>query len=150
MATRHQARMAVVGFLYAYDIGNKNIINMCDYILEERKIKNRHKDFAKDIFQGTLANLDLIDKYILNNLKGWDYKSIGKVEKSILRLATYEMLIEKRAYNIVINEAVELAKELSDDKSPQFINAILDSILKEANNLNMKDKKINETIQVEK
>jgi len=131
MATRHQARTAVVGLLYAYDLGNENISKYSDEILEEDKIRNKQREFSKALFKGTIDNLLTIDSEIQKHLKGWDYKSIGKVEKSIMRLAAYEIMIEGTDKRIIINEAIELAKALADDRSPRFINAVLDAIGKE-------------------
>jgi len=70
----------------------------------------------------------MIDEEIEKHLTDWDYDSIGKVEKAILRLGAYEILVAKTDRAIIINEAVELAKELADDKSPKFINGVLDAI----------------------
>lgn len=131
MATRHQARTAVVGLLYAYDLGNDNIAKFSDEILEEDKIRNKQREFSNRLFNGTIMNLDVIDGEVQRHLKDWDYKSIGKVEKAILRLATYEIIIENTDKRIIINEAIELAKELADEKAPRFINAVLDSLGKE-------------------
>lgn len=131
MATRHQARTAVVGLLYAYDLGNVNIAKFSDEILEESKIRNKQKEFSNTLFQGTIENLEMIDAEVENHLKDWDYKAIGKVEKAIMRLGAYEILVAKTDRAIIINEAVELAKALADEKSPQFINGVLDAIGKE-------------------
>jgi N utilization substance protein B len=128
MATRHQARRAVVGLLYAFDLGNKEIYRFFDDILEEEKIRNRQRLFSKEIFEGTLKNIKLLDTEIKKHLKEWDYNNIGKVEKSIIRLGAYEILIAKIDRAIIINEAIELAKELADEKSPKFINGVLDAI----------------------
>lgn len=128
MATRHQARKAVVGLLYAYDLGNTNIAKFSDEILEEDKIRNKQRDFSHDLFNGTIKNLEIIDEEIQKHLTDWDYKDIGKVEKAIMRLGAYEILIAKTDKAIIINEAVELAKELADDKSPKFINGVLDAL----------------------
>ncbi|MDY0194441.1 MAG: transcription antitermination factor NusB [Sulfurovaceae bacterium] len=131
MATRHQARSAVIGLLYAYDLGNDTISAFFDDILEEQKIRNKQKDFSKELFAGTIANLPQIDKEIDKHLAGWDMTSIGKVEKAIMRLGAYEILIAGTDRAIIINEAVELAKDLADEKSPSFINGVLDAIGKE-------------------
>ena len=128
MATRHQARTAVVGLLYAYDSGNENISKFSDEILEEDKIRNKQRVFSHNLFDGTIQNLETIDIEIQKHLKDWDYKSIGKVEKAILRLATYEIMIGGIDKRIIINEAIELAKKLADNKSPKFINAVLDAL----------------------
>jgi N utilization substance protein B len=132
MATRHQSRTAVVGLLYAYDLGNKNIADFTDDILEEGKIRNKQREFSHGLFNGTIENLEMLDKEIKDHLKDWDYDGIGKVEKAIMRLGAYEILVDKTDRAIIINEAVELAKELADEKSPQFINGVLDAIGKDA------------------
>jgi len=131
MATRHQARTAVVGLLYAYDLGNENIAKFSDEILEEDKIRNKQREFSHQLFDGTVENLAMIDEEIKKHLNEWDYDSIGKVEKAILRLGAYEILVVKTDRAIIINEAVELAKELADEKAPKFINGVLDAIGKE-------------------
>jgi N utilization substance protein B len=128
MATRHQVRSAVIGLLYAYDLGNENIAKFSDEILEESKIRNKQRAFSHELFSGTVENLEKIDEEIAANLKEWDYESIGKVEKAIMRLGTFEILIAGTDRAIIINEAVELAKELADEKSPKFINGVLDAI----------------------
>jgi len=130
MATRHQARAAVVGLLYAYDLGNKEISKFFEEILEEKKIRNKQREFSAKLFKGTVDNLETIDEEIKKHLKDWDIDEIGKIEKAILRLGVYEIFIDKNDKAIVINEAIELAKELADDKSHQFINGVLDSVSK--------------------
>ena len=131
MATRHQARAAVIGLLYAYDLGNIEISKFADEILEDKKIRNRQREFSYKLFSGTIDNLDIIDTNISKHLKSWSFDDLGKIERAILRLGVYEILIDKNDKAIVINEAIELAKELADDKSHQFINGILDAIGKE-------------------
>jgi N utilization substance protein B len=128
MATRHQARTAVVGLLYAFDLGNENIAKFSDEILEEGKIRNKQREFSNTLFTGTVENLEMLDKEIEAHLTDWDYDGIGKVEKAIMRLGAYEILVAKTDKAIIINEAVELAKKLADEKSPQFINAVLDAL----------------------
>ena len=128
MATRHQARTAVVGLLYAFDLGNENIANFSDEILEEGKIRNKQREFSNSLFTGTIENLETLDKEIQAHLTDWDYNAIGKVEKAIMRLAAYEILVVKTDKAIIINEAVELAKTLADEKSPKFINGVLDAL----------------------
>jgi len=132
MATRHQARTAVIGLLYAYDLGNENIADFSDEILEESKIRNKQRAFSNELFSGTIENLVMLDSEIESHLKEWEYKDIGKVEKAIMRLGAYEILVVKTDRAIIINEAVELAKKLADEKSPKFINGVLDAIGRES------------------
>jgi len=128
LATRTQARESVVGLLYAYDLGNESIANFSDVILEDKKIRNKQKDFALSLFDGTIKNLETIDKEIEEHLKKREISDVGSVEKAILRLSIYEILFSDLDKPIVINEAIELSKRLASDNAPKFINGVLDSI----------------------
>ncbi len=130
MATRHQVRESIVGLLYAQDIGNQDIDKFVDEIFEEKKIRNKQKDFALSLYQGIEANLAHIDAMIDEHLKEWDLQNIGNVERAILRLGTYELLYTELDSAVAINEAIELAKKLCNDTSPKFINGVLDAVHK--------------------
>jgi N utilization substance protein B len=132
MATRTQARTAVVQMLYALDLGNEDMVKQSNEYLNERKIKGAKGEFADTLFKGVLENLDKIDEVIKAHLsKDWDFSRLDKVDKAILRLAVYEILFTDLAYQVVINEAVEIAKLLSSENSTRFINGMLDKIAKE-------------------
>ena len=130
MATRTQARESVLGLLYAYDLGNEGIVKFVDEILEDKKIRNQQKEFALKIFNGTVQNIERIDTEIKLHLTQGVLEDIGSVEKSILRLAVYEILFENLQKAIVINEAIELSKRLASDGAPKFVNGLLDKIEK--------------------
>ena len=132
MATRTQARTAVVQMLYALDLGNQDMQKQAKEYLEERKIKGQKAEFAKTLFNGVLENLEKIDESIKNHLsKDWEFERLDNVDKAILRLGVYEILFTDLAYQVVINEAVEIAKILSTSNSTRFINGVLDRIAKE-------------------
>ena len=130
MATRTQARESVIGLLYAYDLGNEGIVKFEDEILEDKKIRNQQKEFALKIFNGTVENIEAIDNEIKAHLNQGTLEDIGSVEKSILRLAVYEILFENLQKAIVINEAIELSKRLASDGAPKFVNGLLDKVIK--------------------
>ncbi|MEW6551839.1 MAG: transcription antitermination factor NusB [Campylobacterota bacterium] len=130
MATRTQARESIVGLLYAYDLGNVNIAKFSDEILEDKKIRNKQKDFADALFKGVITNLEAIDKEIEEHLKTNNIDALGNVEKAILRLAVYEILFSDLDKPVIINEAVEIAKKLASDNAPRLINGVLDNINK--------------------
>jgi len=130
MATRTQARESVVGLLYAYDLGNEAISKHSDIILEDKKIRNKQKDFALSLFNGTMLNLEKIDMQLSSHLKERDINEVGKVEKAILRLSIYETLFTPLDKPIIINEAIELCKRLASDNAPKFINGVLDKVTK--------------------
>lgn len=131
MATRHQVRESIVGFLYAGDIGNAGIDKFIDELFEEKKIRNLQKDFALSLYNGIKDKLTTIDLAINKHLKEWDLNQIGTVERAILRLGAYEILYTELDNAVVINEAIELAKKLCNETSPKFVNGVLDAICKE-------------------
>ena len=128
MATRTQARESVIGLLYAYDLGNEGIVKFVDEILEDKKIRNKQKDFALGLFNGVVENIEKIDEQIISHLTQGGINDIGSVEKSILRLAVYEILFTSLDKPVVINEAIELSKKLASDGAPKFMNGLLDNI----------------------
>lgn len=128
MATRTQARESVIGLLYAVDLGNDGIIKFIDEILEDKKIRNKQKDFALNLFNGVIDNLEAIDAEIISHLNQGGLDDLGSVEKAILRLAVFETLFEKLDKPIIINEAIELSKKLASDNAPKFINGVLDKV----------------------
>ena len=130
MATRTQARESVIGLLYAYDLGNEGIVKFVDEILEDKKIRNKQKEFALGIFNGVVDNIVKIDEEIVSHLNQGILSDIGSVEKSILRLAVYEIQYAQLEKAIIINEAIELAKKLASDGAPKFMNGLLDKVEK--------------------
>jgi len=128
MATRTQARESVIGLLYAYDLGNEAIAKFSDEILEDKKIRNKQKEFALGLFDGTIKNLEKVDIEISAHLNERNISDVGSVEKAILRLSIYEILFSTLDKAIIINEAIELSKRLAADNAPKFINGVLDSI----------------------
>ena len=132
MATRSQVREVVTQLLYAYGSGNDGISKFMDEILEEKKIKNAQNTFAKELFEGVIAHLEELDLRIKHQIKNWDFEHIGDMERAILRLGAYEILFSAMDKAIVINEALEIAKNFGNEASTKFINGILDGIAKNA------------------
>ncbi len=131
MATRHHARMAVVSLVYAYDLGNQSIADYTDEILEDKKIRNKQKEFALDLFRGVMEHLDSVDEQITTHLKDWDFERLGSIERATLRLGAYEILNTPLDSAVVINEAIEIIKAFGSEQSPKFINGVLDAIAKD-------------------
>jgi N utilization substance protein B len=90
-------------------------------------------EFIIDLVKGTFKNLDLLDKMIIPAAPEWPIDQIAKIDKSILRMSLYELLIKKDVPpKVVINEAVELAKEFGGDNSSKFINGVLGTIFRQS------------------
>ena len=88
------------------------------------------RTFASLIIAGTISHIDEIDKLIENHLSSsWSMERISRVALAILRTSVYELLFQNGADNkIVIDEAVNIAKDFDTDDSYKFINAVLDKI----------------------
>lgn len=85
--------------------------------------------FADPLIRGAIEHRDAVDEQIKKYAKNWDLHRIAAVDRSILRLAIYEMLYRDDIPPIVsINEAVDIAKKFSTQDSGKFVNGILDKI----------------------
>jgi len=125
--TRTQAREKIMIILYQIDFYVKSNISFDveEVIKENLEIDNK---YVRDIVNGVLENIDTIDKTISKYLENWDLDRLGKTDRSILRLAAYEMMYYDTPSVVAINEAVELAKKYSDEKIVKLVNAVLDKI----------------------
>jgi len=86
--------------------------------------------FIKREIKGIIEKKDIVDDTINRYAKGWEISRIAKVDLAILRLAVYEILYSDDIPNkVAVNEAVELAKSFSSDKSPSFVNGVLGKII---------------------
>ena len=125
--TRTQAREKIMIILYQIDFYVKSNISfdLDEVIKENLEIDNK---YVRDIVNGVIENIDTIDKTISKYLDNWDLDRLGKTDRSILRLAAYEMMYYDTPSIVAINEAVELSKKYSDEKIVKLINAVLDKI----------------------
>ena len=92
------------------------------------------KAYIFDVINGVSSNkeeiIDIISKHLVDS---WKYERVSKVNKTLLKLAIYEMLYKKLDFKIVINEVVELAKKYSEVLAPSFINGALANVVKNYN-----------------
>jgi len=112
MDPRHQKRLQIVQELYALEFVNKNnLTNLTDKVNSILKSKEK------------------LDFFIKKYAPKFPLDKIAKTDLAILRLAIFELIFEKKEpVKVIINEAVELAKELGSEKSYGFINAVLGKI----------------------
>ena len=124
---RSELRLKIMTILYQiflYDASKINY-NVEEVIKESVEIEN---EFVNEIVNGVLENKNDIDKIANKNLKEWTIDRLGKIDQAILRMGIYELVYTDTPEVVAINEAVELAKEYSDDKVKNMINAVLDKI----------------------
>lgn len=116
--SRRKNRLEAVHFLYQYDL------------LELGSKENKNINNA--LCEGVIENIIEIDKIIEDSLESYSLYRLSYIDRAIIRLATYEMKYTDTAHQIIINEAIEITKELSDidDKQFKFNNRVLDNIKK--------------------
>ncbi|MDQ0350982.1 N utilization substance protein B [Alkalibacillus filiformis] len=86
--------------------------------------------FSTQIIKGVMEYKEELDALIEQNLEHWSIDRIGAVEKTLLRIAAYEMrYVDDTPDKVAVNEAVELAKRFHDDQSGKFINGVLSKIM---------------------
>ncbi|MBP3224709.1 transcription antitermination factor NusB [Campylobacter sp. VBCF_06 NA8] len=125
MATRHQARLAVISLLYAKDMNEEKPEFENEY-LEEKKIRNEQRNWTLGLLHSVRDNTETIDALLNEYLKEFKLHEISAVERAILRLGAYELRFSDTDAGIIINEAVTAAKELG--ASSKLINGVLDAI----------------------
>ena len=98
---------------------------------EEKKRNKAMIEFIESLYFGIFEHLQEIDELIEKSATNWSFARIAKVDLSILRLAIYELKYTDVPQKVAVNEAIEIAKIFSTEKSPRFINGVLGSVIKE-------------------
>lgn len=138
MGIRRRARILAFQALYSWEFNPVPLdeLLLFQWLEQERldKLDNRARDFAVLLISGVMENRERLDDIISRKLEHWDFSRISKVDLAILRLSSYELEYQTDIPpSVVIDEAVDIAKEFGGDDSYRFINGILDSIRKTRN-----------------
>ncbi len=131
---RRKAREISLKFLFSLDIGKAtNIEEEFSKFTKHFGFKNEDdKRFSFILAKGVLENLSYIDSVIEKYALGWRLDRLFSVDRNILRMGIYELLfMDDIPPAVTINEAVEIAKKYGTEKSPSFVNGILDRVAKE-------------------
>jgi N utilization substance protein B len=128
--TRRNGRILAFQALFAWEVGNIDPEQLINFSWSKSKEQNGFT-FARLLFLGALENIEQIDDAIRSHLVNWDFSRINKIDLSILRLSVYTLLFQTDVHpTIIIDEAIDIAKEFSLDESYKFVNAVLDNIRK--------------------
>ena len=149
--SRRKGRILTFQALYSYDVGQTPLETLLKFeweqdfnaILQEEDAEEESSeqndteiyDFAKLLISGTISHIEEIDEQIKTHLSSkWTIDRLNKVTLAILRMSIFSLLYQKDLpATIVIDEAIDIAKDYGEDDSFKFINAILDKINKETN-----------------
>ncbi len=129
MGKRRKARELALMLLYELEFRPGERVSVCKTFWEDRVVPPDVREFADSLVQGTLEHVVEIDRLITQNATHWSLARIAPVERTILRLSTFELLYrDDIPERVAINEAIELAKLYGSEESGAFVNGILDQI----------------------
>ena len=132
MGKRRRARELALQILFQLDSGQENLKETLKTFWFLHRHPREMKEFANRLAEGTRENLKAIDEKIVHCAKHWEIERMAVVDRNILRLGAYEILYcPDIPIKVSLNEAIELAKKFSTEKSSQFVNALLDRIAHE-------------------
>lgn len=132
MGARSKARKRALDMLYSADVRSVQLAEVISSEAE-RAVNEPQREaswlYAREIVDGVMAHQTQIDEAIETHAQGWSIERMPAVDRAIVRCATWEILFNPAVDDAVaIDEAVELARELSTDDSPRFVNGLLAAI----------------------
>ena len=130
---RQKSREKAMELLFSMELSKNSYDETIETFIEdyEMDLKTIDVEYIKNVVKVVTDNLEDIDSRIVNALVNWKLDRVSKVNLTILRLAVGEMLfVDDVPGSVAINEAVELTKKYSDEKSTSFVNGVLDKVLK--------------------
>lgn len=133
-ASRHRSREAALQILYAIDLAKHDAAalepaaqQMVESAAEHFELPEGARAFAKELVLGVAARRAELDAVLANHARRWRVSRMAAVDRNILRLGVYELAHTDSPTAVVIDEAVELAARFGGDRSPAFVNGILDA-----------------------
>ena len=130
---RKRSREIAMELLFSMEISKNSYEETIECFVEdyEMDLKTIDLEYIKEVMKSVLDHKEEIDEIIKNSLINWTIERVSKVNLTIVRLAIAEMLYINDVPEVVaINEAIELTKKYSDDKSVSFVNGALDKAFK--------------------
>ena len=126
---RRMGRETALQALYLCDISKYSSEESIEAVLLGQELDVDAVEFSRQLVKGTSENIAELDKAIVETAKNWELGRMAAVDRALLRMATYELTRQPETpVNVILDEAIEIAKKFSDKDSPRFINGILDKI----------------------
>lgn len=136
MKLRRRARIVALQALFEIDTTHHSPDAVLQWRLEEVPLAAPGESFARQLVYGVLERRPALDAIIHHIAPEWPIEQMAPVDRNILRLAAYEIMVDGSAPpKVVINEAVELAKLFGSDSSGRFVNGVLGTLLSERSEL---------------
>lgn len=143
---RHLSRIIAMQTLYEWDFRqNGDPMNIMERHLE-RVGDDADREFVSQLINGALEHIGDIDGSITKAAPEWPLEQIAVVDKTILRLAIFELLyLQDVPPKVAINEAVELGKAFGGENSSKFINGVLGTLYRQSDRYQIEDEELEET-----
>ena len=126
MSARRKARKRALDFLYEADLRGTNALEL---YLARGSDELAQEAYVEKLLRGVAEHQNRLDELIMTYAQGWDMDRMPAIDRNLLRLSIYELLWEPELdEKIAINEAVEMAAELSTNDSSSYINGVLGRI----------------------
>ncbi len=126
---RRRARALALQALYEIDSTGHEAEEAANHLLAKGGLSEENANFTRELVSGVIRNKEKIDEHIQRFAPAWPIEQIPAVDKNILRLAIFEILLDNKVpVKVAINEAVELAKTFGSDNSSKFVNGVLGSV----------------------
>ena len=128
---RRKARATIFQALYEIDSTGHEVDAVLDHLLADKGLSEENNTFIRQQINGVIKNKQQLDDNIKRFAPAWPVNQLPAVDRNILRLAIFELLMDNKVpISVAINEAVELAKKFGSDSSARFINGVLSSVSK--------------------
>lgn len=128
MSARSKARKRALDVVFAADARNVDPLTLLDE-REETGELTPMGEYAEQIVRGVALHHRRIDGLLAEHSQGWELHRMPAVDLAVLRIAAWELLYSDVPGPVVVDEAVELAKSLSTDNSPRFVNGVLGQLM---------------------
>ncbi len=129
MGRRRRAREMAVSILYQLEFRPGKLPEVLPAFWADHPSPPEVQTFAQELVEGTCAHREEIDRLITRHAEHWQFSRIALVDRNILRLATYELLFRKEIpEKVILNEAIEIAKQYGSKDSGRFVNGIINKI----------------------
>jgi len=127
---RRQVREKVLQALYAYELSHEPPESIIEYIISGLRKEQEAFELAKSLFLKVIEEREELDTLIKGRVANWEFSRLAVIDKIVLRISICELLFfEDIPPKVSINEAIEIARRFSTEKSDKFVNGVLDSVL---------------------
>ncbi len=135
MRKRTAARELALKLLYQYDLRGEDALREMDSLFEQEKAPPTVREFARQIVDGCHLRWKDLGRVIQKVASNWALTRMAVVDRNVLRIGAWEILIAETPPAVAIDEAVDLAKKYSTAQSGAFVNGVLDSLRKRSDEL---------------